>query len=283
MIIKTNHHYKIKNIIKNKENEKKIKNYQENQYKICETLFNNGQFKTLKESVKYMGYDPEEMENINRLLDFYYYWDNMNYNKVVSYELRPFPYLFKPINNQYYRNIKGFKKLRKYDREFMLTIDLINKAQRYNQQAKYNESILYLYRACELITHQRLFEEYRINSENIEIHRLLENNLDQTIIMGLGNDTKYHYSNLSLKRQFELLFQLDDRIGNFYYLNKADFTDIINIRHSSLLIHGMDRITQLQFEKYDFLVRQLVKKFDKDACKLLKLTQFPKYQTAIES
>lgn len=54
-------------------------------------------------------------------------------------------------------------------------------------------------------------------------------------------------------------------MGKFYYNYRDDFNDIIEIRHSSLLIHGINRVTHIKYEKYNFLVRQLVNLFDKNS------------------
>lgn len=52
--------------------------------------------------------------------------------------------------------MKGHIRLKKYPEEYILIINLINKSRRSYYKRRFNESILYLYRAMELITENTL-------------------------------------------------------------------------------------------------------------------------------
>ena len=276
--MKNNRIQRISYLHKKRLYEDKINKYKENERKLCYELFNNCEFTTLKYVLDNIDLDEKDRLNSQRLVDFYMYWDNLDYNNVVSYEFRPFPKLFKSINNQYQANVKGWMRLKKYDFEFILTIDLINKAKRYYLQDRYNEAILCIYRACELISSMELWEQYQINTEKLSIDRLKKMNIDADFINKLSMDHKFHHTNISLKKNFELLYQLNDRIGQYYHLNRFDFNDIITIRHHSMLVHGINRVTSISYYKYEYLVRGLVNLFDRDALKLLELTEFPRFE-----
>jgi 3-dehydroquinate synthase len=60
--------------------------------------------------------------------------------------------------------------------------------------------------------------------------------------------------------------------------NVFDINDIITIRHHSMLVHGINHVSYLQYEKYEYVVRQLIKLFDKDSLNLLSMTEFPRFE-----
>ena len=202
----------------------------------------------------------------------------MDYPNIVAYESMEFPDIFEPIYYKYQINLDGLTKLKEYNLEYRLAIDLINKSKRCNQLSRYNEAILYIYRACELICKLELQEQYQLNTEKISINMLRKLKVNEKFINHISMDHKYHNINISLKNSFELLYELNDILGKFYHLNRFDINDIITIRHHSMLVHGINHVSYLQYEKYEYVVRQLIKLFDKDSLNLLSMTEFPRFE-----
>ena len=257
---------------------RKMKSYKKNEEEVFKILFNAGDYKILIQSIQYMNYSPEEQETLYKFIYFYYSWDNTNYKRVIPVTLETVPTIIEPLLEQYHKNVEGWNELERYNREFHIVIDLINKAKRCSLNLRHTESILLLYRACEMIAQLRLKEMYKLDSRKVEIHRLKKLNVDEKLIKDLSNDGKFYYVSLSLRKQLELLCELDDSIGNYYYLHRGDFKNLINLRHQSLLTHGVNRIKNLKNKGYDRHTRNLARLFDRDAPRLIQLTEFPKYE-----
>jgi len=175
-------------------------------------------------------------------------------------------------------NIKSLKKIPSKYKDYRIVIDLVNYAKRRNEEGKYNESIIQLYRAMELATTIRLNNVYKIDSSNVNLMRLEELNINKHFIDYLRNFTNsYNQVHLSLKDQFYILKGLKDPMGKFYWTNQDLFSEIIDMRHSSLFVHGNTNITVLQYQQYEYLVKELASKLNKNIKKYIKSSQFPKF------
>lgn len=108
--------------------------------------------------------------------------------------------------------------------------------------------------------------------------RLEELNINKHFIEYLRNFTNsYNQVHLSLKDQFYILKGLKDPMGKFYWTNQDLFSEIIDMRHSSLFVHGNTNITVLQYQQYEYLVKELASKLNKNIKKYIKSSQFPKF------
>lgn len=234
--------------------EKLEKHNKENLEGMFKTLFNNSDFGELKELVKKMNYQFWDHEKIIKFIDFYEHWDNFQYSKIEIFSYNEYPQILEPLVDQFKKNMKGHIRLKKYPEEYILIINLINKSRRSYYKRRFNESILYLYRAMELITENTLEQKYKINTKKFNPNRLEKVGIDSAIIekhFKTGNNQLRP----SLIQQFKLLNELDDSIGKYYWNNREEIIKIINLRHSSLLVHGTENISQFKQKTFQKLLK----------------------------
>ena len=246
---------------------------------IFKTLFNNNNYHELESLIIYMNYNAYDLKRLKNFLNIYKHWNKFEYDKIKIVKYNNYPEILEPLIKQFENNIEAIKILRKEKpKELMLILDLINKSKRCDIKGEYNESILYLYRSLELITQKRLRTKYGIHSENVDINKLRKYGINDQEINKYYKYNRSNISKLTLYSQFNLLYSLNDSIGEYYQGNIHDFQDIMNLRHSSLLTHGTSTITHVQYEKFTEIINETLRLFDEDSNKLLKMTEFPKYE-----
>lgn len=247
--------------------------------KIFKILFNNHDYDSMLNMIPLMNLKKHEEEKLRNIINLYKNWDLFEYDKIVKYKYQGLPKIFQPINEKHLENIRSLKKISTKYKDYRLVIDLINNAKRRNEEGKYNEAVIQLYRAMELATQLRLNKVYKIDTADVSLNRLEELNINKSFINYLKNFTNsYNNIHLSLKDQLYILKGLRDPMGKFYWNNQDLFTDIIEMRHSSLLVHGKTNITCLQYQQYEYLVKELVSKLNKNIKRYIKSTQFPEFE-----
>lgn len=257
------------------ENEKSNNNL----IKIFRILFNNHDYDSMINMISLMNFKNNEEKKLIAVINFYKDWDLFEYDTMIKYDYHGLPDVFQPINEKHLENLRTLKKICSEYKEYRLVIDLINNAKRRNEEGKYNEAIIQLYRALELATQIKLKKVYKIETDNVNLNRLEELKINKHFIEYLKNFTNsYNNIHLSLKEQLYILKGLKDPMGKFYWNNQDLFTDIIEMRHSSLLVHGNTNITVIQYQEYEYLVKEFVSKINKNIKKCIKNTEFPKFE-----
>lgn len=257
------------------ENEKSNNNL----IKIFRILFNNHDYDSMINMISLMNFKKNEEKKLIAVINFYKDWDLFEYDNIIKYNYQGLPEVFQPINEKHLENLRTLKKICSEYKEYRLVIDLINNAKRRNEEGKYNEAIIQLYRALELATQIKLKKVYKIETDNVNLNRLEELKINKHFIEYLKNFTNsYNNIHLSLKEQLYILKGLKDPMGKFYWNNQDLFTDIIEMRHSSLLVHGNTNITVIQYQEYEYLVKEFVSKLNKNIKKCIKNTEFPKFE-----
>lgn len=257
------------------ENEKSNNNL----IKIFRILFNNHDYDSMINMISLMNFKKNEEKKLIAVINFYKDWDLFEYDTMIKYDYHGLPDVFQPINEKHLENLRTLKKICSEYKEYRLVIDLINNAKRRNEEGKYNEAIIQLYRALELATQIKLKKVYKIETDNVNLNRLEELKINKHFIEYLKNFTNsYNNIHLSLKEQLYILKGLKDPMGKFYWNNQDLFTDIIEMRHSSLLVHGNTNITVIQYQEYEYLVKEFVSKLNKNIKKGIKNTEFPKFE-----
>lgn len=257
------------------ENEKSNNNL----IKIFRILFNNHDYDSMINMISLMNFKKNEEKKLIAVINFYKDWDLFEYDNIIKYNYQGLPEVFQPINEKHLENLRTLKKICSEYKEYRLVIDLINNAKRRNEEGKYNEAIIQLYRALELATQLKLKKFYKIETHNVDLNRLEELKINKHFIEYLKKFTNsYNNIHLSLKEQLYILKGLKDPMGKFYWNNQDLFMDIIEMRHSSLLVHGNTNITVIQYQEYEYLVKEFVSKLNKNIKKCIKNTEFPKFE-----
>lgn len=247
--------------------------------KIFKILFNNYDYESMINMLPLMNLNENEEKKVKSVIEFYKNWDLFEYDEVVKYQNRGLPEIFRPIEQKHTENMNALKKICSKHNDYRLVIDLVNNAKRRNEEGKYNESIIQLYRAMELATQTKLKKAYKIDTADVNLKVLEQYNINNHFIEYLKNFTNsYNHVHLSLKDQLYILKELKDPMGNFYWNNRELFSEIIEMRHSSIFVHGNTNITVLQYQQYEYLVKELISKLNKKIRDYLKNTQFPKFE-----
>ena len=258
---------------------KEKKKSNNNLNKILKILFNNHDYDSMLNMLSLMKLNKKDEEKIISVIEYYRNWDLFEYDELNKYVYKGLPNIFQPINEKHLENIKALKKLSTKYKDYRLVIDLINNAKRRNREGKYNEAIIQLYRALELSCHLKLKKNYGIDSANVDLKQLEKLRVNKYFIEYLkGFTNSYNHVHVSLKDQLYILKQLKDPIGKFYQENQDIFCDIIEMRHSSLLVHGNTNITLCQYQEYEYIVKEVACKLNKKIRKYLKLSEFPEFE-----
>jgi len=254
---------------------KRTKNYIHESFKI---LFNNYQFNSAIKLLDFMNLNSQEYNALKYFLEFYKDWDCLNYTQTPDILVTFFETeLISPLVPQFNKNKSVIRSLRKENDYSFLVIDLINNARRRFEQELYNDSIIRLYRSLELISHVQLTSEYDINPSNINISKVQEYNVPKTEIYHLKSLARNNITTLGMKEQYRLLSLLRNPLGKFFYENREIYEEIINMRNTSLLIHGYTNLSSLQYQQYEYMTIQLASHSIKDFPRYFKDAKFPKY------
>ena len=157
---------------------------------------------------------------------------------------------------------------------------LINNSIRKADEYKYDDAIARLYRSFELIAQIQL-KKYMLNSSDIDISILKENNVSQDIIDELIKTAEDGKIRIGLIKDYQILYELDDDLGKYYIENENKIKNLTQKRNKSILAHGLDSQTKEDYDKFLELVVNLAHKLDRDMNKFLKETKFAKFDLKI--
>jgi len=196
-------------------------------------------------------------------------WDKFDHNKALD--------LLKPYRRYYYKYIEYLEKIieektflgkklketiaRKNN--YILSWDIFNNAKRRAIIGCFDDAIARLYRTIELIVQTRLKEGYKINTSQVPsdiIEKCSEfffENYYQKGKESLGDDHK-----LALKASFGLLGELDpeDPIFKFFKEREEKILYLLNKRNESILAHGFIPIEKIDYNEFETLLLEFLKK-----------------------
>jgi len=170
----------------------------------------------------------KKINKLWRLCKAFYSWEKFEYQEAFE--------VLKDYSQEYPEHFNYLLKLLKKDRNtgYEPVFDLISNAQRQAYNGFYDNAVARLYRALELFAQIRLKKEYQIDTSH------LENSLDK-----LKDKEKWEAKKnedgeikIGLKDAYELLLELEDRIGQIYKEKKNKFIENIKLRNNSKLAHG---------------------------------------------
>ena len=153
---------------------------------------------------------------------------------------------------------------------------LINNSIRRAEEYKYDDAIARLYRSFELIAQIRL-TNYDIQSSNVDISVLKENNVSEEFIEDLEKTKEDGKIRIGLVKDFLLLNELNDDLGKIYLDNESKIKNMTQKRNHSILAHGLDSQSKEDFDEFLEVVLALARKLDKDMNKFLIQTKFAKF------
>jgi len=173
----------------------------------------------------------------------------------------------------------------------LLLIDLINNAERRIKEGKYDDAVARLYRAFELIAQIKLLElglidEIRLKDNKIFailLEKLKEKTSNDIVEKykeyQKPDDTNNGVIKIALKKDYELLSDLKEELGNVYKEledKKSKISKLLKNRNNSILAHGLEPVEKQTAEELFEEVKKYSKILIPNIEEKLKQAEFPK-------
>lgn len=257
-----------------------IREIVESQVKILKALFNAYQYEACLESIRRieeLTSAPEIVGKLNKyrqIVEGYSFWDKFEHKKALE--------RLKTFDNSLV-NIEGNKRFlldmeRGNYKDYELMIcDLMNNAKRRIEEGKYDDAVARLYRITELIAQIVLKSKYDIDSANVDTWQLQSlGKMEKKTIEkyeGLRDDGRK--IKIALKKDFELLYDLQDELGK-HFLDDKSMKDMLQKRNYSILAHGSVPVEEKDAKKMFKRVKEYMELVVADASSFMEQAAFPK-------
>lgn len=271
-----------------------IINYQ-NIYKIYDKFalmrtrnnFNGNRFRVCIDILNYIVDLNIHKDSLLHLCKAYYAWDNMDFEEAYG-NLRKVnlnQVEFMEVKNDIKFNLKALGNIINSKsvnlKNCYILASLINNSIRRSEEFKYDDAIARLYRSFELIAQIEL-TKYNIKSSDIDVSVLKQNNVSDEFIMDLEKTREDGKIRIGLEKDFLLLNELGNDLGKHYIDNESKIKNLTRKRNNSILAHGLDSLTQNDFDEFLDIVLNLSYSLDKDMKKFIKQTKFAKFDLKLK-
>ena len=271
-----------------------IINYQ-NIYKIYDKFalmrirynFNANRFMACIDLLNYIVDMNIHKESLLYLCKSYYAWDNMDFeeaydnlrkvdiNHIELMEIRDdIKFNLKALGNIVNSRSVNLKNC-------YILASLINNSIRRSEEFKYDDAIARLYRSFELIAQSEL-SKYDLESSDIDVSILRKNNVSEEFILDLEKTEEDGKIRIGLEKDYLLLNELGNGIGKYYMENQSKIKNLTRKRNNSILAHGLDSLSEKDFDEFLEIVLNLSYTLDKDMKKFIKQTRFAKFDLKLK-
>ena len=271
-----------------------IINYQ-NIYKIYDKFalmrtrnnFNANRFRACIDILNYIVDLNIHKESLMHLCKAYYTWDNMDFEDAYEHlrKVNLNQVEFMEVKNDIKFNLKALGNIINSKsvnlKNCYILASLINNSIRRSEEFKYDDAIARLYRSFELIAQIEL-TKYNIKSSDIDVSVLKQNNVSDEFIMDLEKTKEDGKIRIGLEKDFLLLNELGNDLGKHYVENESKIKNLTRKRNNSILAHGLDSLTQNDFDEFLDIVLNLSYSLDKDMKKFIKQTKFAKFDLKLD-
>ncbi|MDO5826104.1 MAG: hypothetical protein Q4Q22_06970 [Methanosphaera sp.] len=228
-----------------------------------------------------------KMKNANiklyrKLAKDYSSWDNFNYESISN---RHYHLDFPDYSEEFLNNSRGLQKILDENdkRHFPYQIaDMLNNAKRRYNEGKYNDAVMRLYRAMDIIAHAELLTKYNINKSNVDIDQLTKQGIKRKYIGKIENQHRNRTTNkeieINLTEGYFLLHRLNNKIGKYYYKNIELFTRLNRIRNKSILNHGKASLTASDYKEYETVTLDVARMYSSDIDRYMAEIKFPRFK-----
>jgi CRISPR-associated protein (TIGR02710 family) len=141
-----------------------------------------------------------------------------------------------------------------------MTSDLLANAHRRAAEGRFDDGVARLYRAVEMAAQARLWERYRLSTENVDETRV-PRTARQAVEERLGAPP---WENLGLDKSYTLLNALEDSLGQRFYEREGRLKSTLFARNHSILAHGVDPISAETCEVFRSLALDLLELSEAD-------------------
>ena len=271
-----------------------IINYQ-NIYKIYDKFalmrtrnnFNANRFRACIDILNYIVDLNIHKDSLMHLCKAYYAWDNMDFEDAYDHlrKVNLNQVEFMEVKNDIKFNLKALGNIINSKsvnlKNCYILASLINNSIRRSEEFKYDDAIARLYRSFELIAQIEL-TKYNIKSSDIDVSVLKQNNVSEEFIMDLEKTREDGKIRIGLEKDFLLLNELGNDLGKYYVDNESKIKNLTRKRNNSILAHGLDSLTQNDFDEFLDIVLNLSYSLDEDMKKFIKQTKFAKFDLKLK-
>ncbi|NJK51825.1 MAG: TIGR02710 family CRISPR-associated protein [Leptolyngbyaceae cyanobacterium SU_3_3] len=215
-------------------------------------------------------------------------WDRFNHREALEFLI---PYMQKPSIKEVVLFLKRVIDSRsKMDSSFSgeegsngngyeIVEDLLLNAERRATQQRYDDAVGRLYRALELLAQIRLQQQYEIQTDDVDLNKLPE-----ALHSRYEQRQKNHRSSiqLALRESYQLLAELDDRLGDLYKARENRVIDSLKIRNNSLFAHGFQPISNGDYQKFSETVSQFIREGITAVVHSKKMSQAIQFPTSLD-
>ncbi len=159
-----------------------------------------------------------------------------------------------------------------------LVADLVGNALRRADQRRYEDAVLRLYRAVELLAQLRL-QAQDLNTDNLDLDRLNLASLSPELAQKLcDRKEKEGRSWAGLLEAYAILAALNDPVGRVYRNHQAPLKDLLGQRNKLFLTHGLKPITKNDWERCLHLASSFLKEAFDECGLTFSPLQFPSWE-----
>lgn len=215
--------------------------------------------------------NPKEQNVLKNFINFYKHYDCFKYytpNLNQICDLHDIKDVSKQLKNNI-NAIKQFKKKNFTGYSYRIANNISN-AHRRIEEGKYQESVLKLFKATEIIALTRL-NSYGIDKYYVNQEQLMQYNVPDNYIKSIQDQDK-----LAVNKQYKLLSLLDDNIGKLFIIYKNRGYNIIHLQ--TQCISNDYKPTKEEVEVYYNITLRLALELNPDIEKYVKETSFPKLE-----
>jgi CRISPR-associated protein (TIGR02710 family) len=166
-------------------------------------------------------------------------WDTFDHASALN--------LLSSLGRYYGNHLVALKKLTGQEKGngYEAVSDLLNNAERRASQERFDDAVARLYRATEMVAQIRLFKEYELNSNKLNLNELPVNLRSEyePFVRDKGKVL------LGLRESFGLLNRLDDPVGKLFETNRNAVIGALTTRNNSILAHGTEPVGREGYEK----------------------------------
>lgn len=158
---------------------------------------------------------------------------------------------------------------------FQAVADLVMNAERRAVQEKFSDAVARLYRAVEMLAQARLKEKHNQDTSNICPERLPEAIRPKYIKMKMADEIESGNIKMSLCQAYDLLLDLDDKLGQHFLDHRRRVGDALSIRNQSISGHGVVPVTEEHYRRCSQIYRDFIEKGLKVCAAVVDWTQLP--------
>lgn len=136
----------------------------------------------------------------------------------------------------------------------LLIGDLFANAERRNEEGKFDDAVLRLYRIVEMFAQERLLSKYGVDVSDIKKNQIPDRLKEEFAKHKSQRDGKIKIPQTSA---FKLLNELNDEVGHLFRKNEQRFLDLQSARNYSYLAHGFDCLKEKAYNDLKYFISDL--------------------------